>query len=357
MRAATRIASPALHLPWLKDRTLSPRSLLAEVVNRRRSTVGAILGAAISIGAGVAGAEARDVYSVSTGTSTLPTHNQLHAATERFLRSQPELPSRSPARVRGPIVVTPVFPATRIVSFYGAPQMGATVLGRNSPEAASDKLAAQSAPYVELGDRPVVGSFDLVSVFATAGGGPDGLYRTRQDDDVIAIYLEQARAIGARLMLDIQPGRSKFVKELRELREWIAQPDVDIGIDAEWNVGRRGIPGQTNGKVFAREVNRVSKEMQKIVAANDLPAKLLAVHQFRQGSVRARTKIRTRPGVQPFLNFDGIGSPGPKAAGYAALSRPTLPSGFSLFYSRDTPLMRPAQVLALEPQPDFLLYQ
>ena len=342
----------------MQDRIVSARSLFVEVLSSlSRSTVAAFLVAAIAIAVGASSAESDDVRVGAHAATELPTHAQLEAATERFLRAHPGSASESAARARGPIVVTPVFPATRIVSFYGAPQMGATVLGRNSPEAASDKLAAQSAPYVELGDRPVVGSFDLVSVFATAGGGPDGLYRTRQDDDVIAIYLERARAIGARLMLDIQPGRSKFVKELRQLGEWVAQPDVDIGIDAEWNVGRRGIPGQTDGKVFAREVNRVSKEMQKVVVANGLPPKLLAIHQFRQGSVRARTKIRTRQGVQPFLNFDGIGSPGPKAAGYASLSRPTLPSGFSLFYLRDTPVMRPAQVLALEPQPDFLLYQ
>ena len=37
----------------------------------------------------------------------------------------------------------------------------------------------------------MIGEFDLVSVFATAGGGPDGLYRTRQSDEVIEIYLSR----------------------------------------------------------------------------------------------------------------------------------------------------------------------
>lgn len=309
----------------------------------------------IAAGAGAGGATA--VGAGPGATDALPTHGELMVATRQFLERHPRGRSRPAALPRGPIEVSPVFPAARIVSFYGAPQMGATILGRNSPEAASRKLASQAASYAKLGDRPVVGSFDLVSVFATAGGGPDGLYRSRQDDEVISIYLERARAVGARLMLDIQPGRSTFLEELRELGEWVAEPDVDIGIDAEWNVGRRGIPGQTAGKVSARQVNRVSKEMQKIVAANDLPPKLLAVHQFRQSSIRKRAKVRTRRRVQPFLNFDGIGSPGAKAAGYESLSVATLPRGFSLFYLRDRPLMQPAEVLALDPQPDFLLYQ
>ena len=90
---------------------------------------------------------------------------------------------------------------------------------------------------------------------------------------------------------------------------------------------------------------------------NDLPPKLLVVHQFRRGMIRGKARIRPRRGVQVLLNFDGIGSPAAKAVGYAALSSPTLFNGFSLFYQRDTPLMRPGAVLALEPEPDFLLYQ
>ena len=57
------------------------------------------------------------------------------------------------------------------------------------------------------------------------------------------------------------------------------------------------------------------------------------------------------------LNFDGIGSPRAKASGYEALASGTLFNGFSLFYRRDTPVMDPGAVLALAPEPDFLLYQ
>ena len=203
----------------------------------------------------------------------------------------------------------------------------------------------------------MVGAFDLVSVFATAGGGPDALYRTRQDPEVIEIYLEQARAVGARLILDVQPGRSTFLKELKALKPWLLEPDVDLALDPEWSVGRRGIPGRTDGSVKAAEVNTVAKRLAGIVAANDLPPKLLLIHQFRRGSVRGRKRIEEKQGVQTVLNFDGIGAPAPKTGGYAALSVPGLFNGFSLFYQRDTPLMKASAVLALEPAPDFVLYQ
>ena len=285
-----------------------------------------------------------------------PTAASLRLATQRFL-AQHRAPAPLPRPGRRGAAVGALLPAERVVALYGAPQRGSTIRGLRSPRGAARQLAAQSEPYAIVGERPVAGAFDLVSVFATAGAGADGLYRSRQSDEVIEIYLERARAVGARLMLDIQPGRSQFLTELRELREWVAQPDVDIALDPEWNVGRRGIPGRTAGSVGARQVNRVARSLARTVTRNGLPPKLLVVHQFRRGSVRHRRRISQRPGVQVVLNFDGIGAPGPKAAGFEALAVPRLFNGFSLFYRRDTPLMRPASVLALDPEPDFLLYQ
>ncbi len=284
-----------------------------------------------------------------------PTAAEIERATERFLERHPD--RSHPPRPRAGPAVTASLAIDRVVALYGAPQMSKTILGLKSPDGAARKLERQARPYAELGERPVVGAFDLVSVFATAGGGSDGLYRARQDPGVIQIYLDRARLSGARLILDIQPGRSSFIDELRELREWLLQPDVDVALDPEWNVGPRGVPGRTQGKVSARKVNAVTRYLARLVRENDLPPKLLLVHQFRQGSIRGRNKIRQRDGVQTILNFDGIGSPAPKQAGYAALSVPRLFDGFSLFYRRDTPLMRPPTVLGLEPEPEFLLYQ
>src|SRR3954452_12419665 len=129
-----------------------------------------------------------------------PTAAHIKRATDRFLdaRSAPRASTAALPRATGD-----VFPANRVVAFYGAPQMGQTVLGMNSPAAAAKKLAAQSRPYGSLGSRPVLGEFDLVSVFATAGGGSDGMYRVHQSPEIFEIYLAQARSSGLRLMLDV----------------------------------------------------------------------------------------------------------------------------------------------------------
>lgn len=286
-----------------------------------------------------------------------PSVAELRSASEHFLGEDGDRAGPLPARPAAGAAAGPVLPEDRVVALYGAPQLPATAVGMRSPQAATRKLATQSDPYAQLGDRPVIGEIDLVAVIATAGRGPHGKYRSRQEPAVIDEYLKVARAAGMRLMLDIQPGRSTFEREIRALHEWVVEPDVDIGLDPEWNVGRRGIPGRTPGRTTAKELNRVIRSLSATVERNGLPPKLLAVHQFRTASIRGRARLRSRRGVQPVLNFDGIGSPRAKASGYAALSSASLFNGFSLFYRRDEPLMTPTSVLELDPEPDFLLYQ
>jgi hypothetical protein len=290
-----------------------------------------------------------------------PTTAELRLATERFLdrvdAPSPKVVRRRGQARQGPIGEISLFPENRMVAFYGAPQLPATIVGRKTPSAAASKLVSQAAEYAGTERRPVIGAFDLIAVIATSSRGPDRRYRFRQDPFVISTYLEQARAIGARLMLDIQPGRANVVAEVRALEPWLVQPDVDLSIDPEWNVGRKGVPGRTQGSIRARKLNRVSAELQEIVDENALPPKALVVHQFRKRSVRKRRRVLQRPDVEVTLNFDGIGKPPAKKAGYAQLARPKLFDGFSLFYRLDRRLMRPRAVLRLDPEPDFVLYQ
>jgi len=202
-----------------------------------------------------------------------------------------------------------------------------------------------------------VPAFNLIAVIATADPGSDGLYRSRQPAAVIGRYLEKAREIGGRLVLDIQPGRASVMREIRALRPWLEQPDVDISIDPEWNVGRRGVPGRTSGTIGAEQLNRASALLAKIVAAAKLPPKAMIVHQFHAKSVTKRPRVVQRDRVPTMLNFDGIGAPKPKVAGYLNLRQNGLFDGFSLFYDLDSRVMRPEQVLKIDPAPLYVMYQ
>ena len=301
------------------------------------------------------------------GPDQPPTARALHRAT-RELMDDPayRVPSIPPPQRQSSGGTAPgdlepsagaLFPDQRLVTLYGAPQLSATALGKRTPGGAARRVVRQAGPYERLGDRDVVVGFDLIGVVATASPGVDGLYRTRQPSELIATYLERARRLGGRLVIDIQPGRSSVREELEALDPWLREPDVDVAIDPEWNVGPRGVPGRTRGTITAKELNRASRRLAAIVAEEGLPPKLMVVHQFRRGSIHHRRLIKQREGVTATLNFDGIGSPAAKEAGYAALARPRLFNGFSLFYDLDSALMSPRSVLALVPEVDFLLYQ
>ena len=287
-----------------------------------------------------------------------PTSDHVQRATERFLHSVDGRAARSGGTGgtgQGQGRDDSLFPEKRVVAFYGAPQMGATIVGRKSVRAAKRRLRQQARPYEDQG--PVLRGFDLVAVIATADKGPGGKYRDRQSAGVIEEYYAAARALGGRLILDIQPGRSTFIREVRALEEWVARPEVDVALDPEWNVGREGVPGRTVGSVGAKTINRVSGYMDHLCKQENLPQKALVIHQFRQGSVRQRNRVEQRDKVDVTLNFDGIGSRAAKVHGYERLTREELFTGFSLFYRLDSGLMSPGQVLGLEPPPDFVLYQ
>ena len=245
----------------------------------------------------------------------------------------------------------------RLLTLYGAPQLSATILGRLGPTRAAKKVVKQARPYARRSDRKIIPGFDLIAVVANSTPGPDHKYRTRQPNKLIRTYLRAARSVGGRLVLDIQPGRAKVMDEVDALEKWIEEPDVDVSIDPEWNVGPRGVPGRTVGKIKAKDLNKVSRRIQEIVNQNDLPTKALVVHQFRAGSIRDRADVKQRHGVNVTLSFDGIGSPAAKKAGYKSLTGDAVFSGFSIFYSLDTRIMSPRSVLRLKPDVDFLLFQ
>ena len=252
-----------------------------------------------------------------------------------------------------------LLPAYRLVGFYGAPQdeqLGA--LGIGSPAEASAELEQQAEAYA--GERPVLPFLELISTVANADPGEDGLYRTQQPFGVIDDYLAQARADQSLLVLDVQPGRADFVDEMTRLEPYLAEPDVGLALDPEWHVAAGEVPGEVIGSVDARVVNRVAERLSEIVADNDLPQKLLIVHRFTADMVVGPERLRAYPGVAMVLNVDGFGDPPSKIVKYEELSAPRgsdFFSGFKLFYSEDTDLMSPRDVLRLRPDPDVVIYE
>jgi hypothetical protein len=252
-----------------------------------------------------------------------------------------------------------VLPDYRVVAFYGAPQhrkLG--ILGIGSPDRAASRLRRQARPY-RRGGRPVMPAFELIATIALAGPGRDGRYRARQPARVIRRYLRAARRARALLLLDIQPGRSDFMREARALERWLREPDVGLALDPEWNMGPRGVPGRSIGHTSAGMVNRVSAYLERIVRRRDLPQKLLVIHKFTDSMIRGQRRVRQRRRVAVTINVDGFGGQRIKVQKYRHFTRrrDRLYDGFKLFYREDTNLLSPRQVLRLRPRPDLVIYE
>jgi hypothetical protein len=318
------------------------------------------------VGAGIASGADADP---ATQRQEPPTRSQARAGIDRFLAAHPgPVPLAPPSASKGSGGFGTggggtgqggkhrLLPRHRVVSYWGAPG-GSGILGRTTANGAHKRLARQARPYRRLGNEPVIRAFDLVATIATTCAGPRDKCRLRQPRKLIRRYLNEVREFDGRLLLDIQPARSSFLAEVQHWRPFLAQPDVDLAIDPEWNVGRHGEPGTTVGSTNADQVNALTRRLERIISTEHLPPKLLVIHQFRRSSVKRRDAIIRRDDVDVALNFDGIGAPAPKRRGYRRLSSTKLFDGFSLFYELDTDLMSPRQVLRLRPEPHYVMYQ
>jgi hypothetical protein len=251
-----------------------------------------------------------------------------------------------------------IFPRYRIVGFYGAPQDDALgALGIGSPEKMAARLRKQARPY--RGRRRILPAFELIAVVASGAPGDDGSYSFRQPAKVIDRYLKAARKEKALLVLDVQPGRANFMREVRRLRPWLEQPDVSLALDPEWRVGPGQIPGKVIGTVSADEVNRVTRYVRGIVREKKLPQKLLLIHQFTDDMIPNKQRLLRPRELAVTINVDGFGDQPNKISKYEEFARGArgFHHGFKLFYEEDTNLMSPKQVLRLRPRPSIVVYE
>jgi len=254
-----------------------------------------------------------------------------------------------------------VFPQHRVVGFYGAPQSPQLgELGIGSPDSAARRLERQARPYNALSNKKLLPVFELLGTIALASPGADGKYRARQPNRIIRRYANEAREEKFLFMMDIQPGRSTFIEEARHLKPWLKRSFVSIALDPEWNMGPTGVPGERIGSVDSSMVNKVTAYLSKIIRDNDLPQKLVVIHQFTDDMVKDKHKLKVHRNIDLVLNADGFGTPSAKKSKYEELApskNSGISPGFKLFYEEDTNLMSPGQVMGLRPNPRFIVYE
>lgn len=257
----------------------------------------------------------------------------------------------------------PLFPELRLVGFSGYPGApGQGKLGVGNLDARVTEIVKVGKDYT-AGDRRVIPTLELIAVTVQGAAGRDGKYRSRTTHEVIRKHVTAARKVGGIVLLNVQPGRSDFLTEAKALEQWLVQPDVGLALDPEWRMGPGEVPMRVFGHVTGKELNSVAAWLSGLAAQHRLPPRIMLYHQLNAKIVRGQQDIKAHPGVEIVKAVDGIGSRGMKLETWKKLTTglpPHIRAGFKLFYQEDRefgPLMTPAQVLAMKPTVDYVLYE
>ena len=267
-----------------------------------------------------------------------------------------------------------LLPRYRLVGFCGLP--GSSQLGRlgvGDLEARVGEVVQTGRLYAGAGaegelpgpdGRVLLPVLELIAVVAQPWPGDDGRFRVRVGDEVVASHLAAARRHKALLLLNIQPGRAHFIDEVRAYERWLREPDVGVALDPEWAVTAPSVPGRIFGHTTGGELDDVAAYLSSLVQAGDLPEKVMVVHQLAPSVIRQSAGLRPHDGVVVIKAVDGIGTPAAKTDTWTQLVA-DLPggmrTGFKIFFTEDrgngSVLMSPQQVMALRPQPDYVMYE
>lgn len=255
-----------------------------------------------------------------------------------------------------------VLPEHRLVGYSGYP--GSAALGRlgiGDIDERMQEIEQIGADYAR--GRTLLPVMELIAVTVHTEPGADGLYRARVKDEIIESWLATARKHKAILLLNIQPGRARFIDEVQHLEKWLADPDVGLALDPEWAVGPDQVPGKVYGRTSGPELDEIALWLADLVAEHELPEKVLLYHQLHADIVSEEDRLAPHDGVALIKSIDGIGSRDAKVNTWNKIVEQTpqhVNLGFKLFYEEDArhgPLMSPDQVMELQPEPVYVLYE
>lgn len=255
-----------------------------------------------------------------------------------------------------------IFPTYQLFGFCGAPDSEALGrLGIGDIDTRIDEMLTVGEDYAN--ERKIMPVLELITTIVHPKPGADGKFRSRQPNSVIDKYLEAARRHKALLLLNIQPGRAEFIDELKFFERYLKEPDVGVALDPEWAVQEGEIPGRVFGSTTGAALNECSEFLAGLVKEHRLPEKVMLYHQLHLSIVKNETALVSRPGVVLVKSIDGIGSAKDKTKTFNMIVAQTPKNvhvGFKLFYVEDKrsgPLMTPAEVMALQPAPEYVLYE
>lgn len=255
-----------------------------------------------------------------------------------------------------------VFPGRRLVALYGspgAPSLG--VLGEQPLDAAIERARQRASDYEALVDEPVVPTFEIITTIATGAAGPDGDYSREIPPEELRPWIERTAGEDMYVILDLQPGRTDFVTQAKRYEELLAHPHVGLALDPEWRLGANERHLEQIGSVDVAEVQAVADWLAQLTRREQLPQKLLLLHQFRLSMLPDRAQLELPPELAVTVQMDGQGPQEVKMATWRNITNPATPDGlwfgWKNFYDEDTTLRSPADTFGVEPSPVLVSYQ
>ncbi|MEX3610912.1 hypothetical protein VVR12_07675 [Rothia sp. LK2588] len=272
--------------------------------------------------------------------------------------------SESPSATPSPSADTSakIFDGKRYVALYGAPGNPALgVLGEQGPAESVTRVKQLVEQYQPHSQEKVVPAFEVIATTASSVPGADGDYSDEASVESLKPLVDEAEKNGVYVVLDIQPGRSDFLSQIKRYEELLKRPNVGVGIDPEWRLLPWQVHLEQIGSVTAEEVNQSLAYLAELTAKNGLPQKMVVVHQFTQSMISNRELLDvSHPELALTLHADGHGTPGLKKDTYASLLQglsPQIKPSWKNFYDEDTPMLTPAETYALTPKPWVVTYQ
>ncbi len=208
------------------------------------------------------------------------------------------------------------------------------------------------------GGKFIIPTYHIITTVADNFEGPDGDYNHWLDWGIIQAWLAAAKEQGFAVILDIQPGHASIEDEFERLWGLMYDPHVHLAVDPEFIMNNGGVPGETLGSMTAEQINWIQARLNGVGAEIGMN-KVLIIHQFEDSMITNKEQIQNFPFVELVIDADGFGIPGTKIVDYNQYAaEPGFEyGGFKLFYDWDVPLMTPADVMSLSPQPSVIIYQ
>ena len=254
-----------------------------------------------------------------------------------------------------------LFPSRRIVAMYGHTNTSVLgVLGEQGPAEGVER-ARRIAEGYDADGIPVITAFEIITTLASSAPGSDNNYSLRTAIADLKPWIDAAEQAGMYVILDLQPGRGDFLTQAKEYEELLLEPHVGLALDPEWRLEPHQFHLRQVGSVKAAEVNQVVDWLAQLVRENNLPQKLLMVHQFSHEMIADRSEIRTTPELAVMIHMDGQGRSDLKFNTYAEITRGALENGWwwgwKNFYDEDFPTLTAEQTLTVRPVPYVVSYQ